>query len=97
MCPEDQIRLSVSLSLTNHPAGGLPLSFPPEEDRERPPWVSAEASMERGGGEPGWKDGRVKMNRESARATQGTRKRKGKEVAMWHLEVGAGRKAGDHW
>lgn len=30
------------------------------------------------------------MNRESARSTQGTRKRKGKEVAMWHLEVGAG-------
>lgn len=46
--------------------------------------------MGRGGGEPGWKDGRVKMNRESEWSTQGTRKRKGKEVAMWHLEVGAG-------
>lgn len=46
--------------------------------------------MEGGGGEPGWKDGRVKTNRESARSTQGTRKRKGKEVAVWRLEVGAG-------
>ena len=34
-CPEDQIRLSVSLSQTNHPAGGLPLPFSLEEGRNR--------------------------------------------------------------
>lgn len=78
------IRLSVSLSQTKHPAGGLPLPFPPEEGRSRPPWVSGEASMEWGGEEPGWMDGGVKTNRESERSVQGnpkTQRQGGSNVA----------------
>lgn len=49
--PEDQIRLSVSLSQTHHPAGDLPLSFPLEAERDhlgsagKLPWGGEEESQ----------------------------------------------------